>query len=57
MKMLTLAIALLLPANDTVTPPPVPSDLVVPAGKKAFLIGHAYGTQNYLCLPSTGGVA
>jgi hypothetical protein len=35
----------------------VPPDLEVPAEKKAFLIGHAYGTQNYLCLPSTTGVA
>ena len=66
MKRLTLAAAVSFPlsiavpalaAADHVTPPPVPSDLNVPAGKKAFLIGHAYGTQNYLCLPSTSGVA
>jgi Protein of unknown function (DUF3455) len=66
MKTLTLAAALSLPlsiavpafaAADHVTPPPVPSDLNVPAGKKAFLIGHAHGTQNYSCLPSATGVA
>ena len=36
-----------------VTPPPVPSDLQVDAGNKAFLVGHAVGTQNYICRPST----
>ena len=34
-----------------VTPPPVPSDIQVPEGNKAFLEGHAVGTQNYICLP------
>jgi hypothetical protein len=37
---------------DHVTPPPVPSDIQVPAGNKAFLEGHAVGTQDYICLPS-----
>jgi hypothetical protein len=36
---------------DDVTPPPVPSNIQVPAGNKAFLEGHADGTQNYNCLP------
>jgi hypothetical protein len=31
--------------------PPVPPGLQVPAGNKAFLVGHAVGTQNYICLP------
>jgi hypothetical protein len=31
--------------------PKVPDVLAVPAGSKAFLIGHAVGTQNYICLP------
>jgi hypothetical protein len=35
----------------SVTPPPVPASLKVPAGNKAFLVGHAVGTQNYICLP------
>ena len=36
---------------DHVTPPQLPTDLAVP-GHKAFLIAHAYGTQNYVCLPA-----
>jgi uncharacterized protein DUF3455 len=36
---------------DPVTPPPVPSPIAVPTGNKAFLVGHADGTQNYTCLP------
>ena len=34
------------------TPPQVPSNIVAPAGNKAFLLGHAIGTQNYICVPS-----
>jgi hypothetical protein len=37
---------------DLVTPPPVPSNIEVPAGNTAFLEGHAVGTQNYICLLS-----
>jgi Protein of unknown function (DUF3455) len=36
---------------DRVTPPPVPSNIQVPAGNKAFLEGHAVGTQDYICVP------
>lgn len=39
------------PARARVTPPPVPADIEVPAGNKAFLEGHAVGTQDYVCLP------
>jgi hypothetical protein len=39
------------PAADTA----VPSNLVVPTGHRAFLVGHARGSQNYICLPSTAG--
>ena len=35
-----------------ITVPPVPEDIKVPAGNKVFLVGHAVGTQNYVCLPS-----
>jgi hypothetical protein len=42
---------------DHVTPPRVPSTIQVPAGAKAFLEGHAVGTQNYICLPSASGFA
>jgi hypothetical protein len=37
-----------------VTPPEVPARLV-PTGATAFLVGHAVGTQNYICLPSGAG--
>jgi len=40
-----------------VTPPPVPDNLKVKEGNTAFLEGHAFGTQNYVCLPSGSGVA
>ena len=42
---------------DRVVPPSVPANLQVPTGSKAFLEGHAAGTQNYICLPSGSGVA
>jgi Protein of unknown function (DUF3455) len=42
---------------DRVIPPPVPSNIEVPAGNKAFLEGHAVGTQDYICLPSASGFA
>jgi hypothetical protein len=42
---------------DTVTPPGVPDNLKVETGNKAFLVGHAFGTQNYICLPSGTGFA
>jgi hypothetical protein len=38
--------------NDRVTPPPVPAELEVPEGNRLFFVGHAFGTQNYICLPS-----
>ena len=37
---------------QTVTPPPVPANIQVPAGNHAFLIGHGVGTQNYVCAPA-----
>ena len=37
-------------AHD-ITPPSVPTGLEVPAGHRPFLLGHATGTQNYICLP------
>jgi len=36
-----------------VTPPEVPEKLRVGDDFVAFLVGHATGTQNYVCLPST----
>src|SRR5438045_9632624 len=45
-------------AGAQVTPPPTPSDIAVPVGNSPFLVGHAFGSQGYTCLPtSTGGTA
>jgi hypothetical protein len=41
---------------EDVIPPAVPANLVIPQGHKAFAIGHAVGTQNYVCLPSGAAV-
>lgn len=37
-----------------IIPPQVPGNIAVPAGFEPFLVGHATGTQNYICMPSTG---
>jgi hypothetical protein len=44
-------------AAQTVTPPPTPTEITPPAGNSAFLVGHALGTQGYVCLPSGGGTS
>jgi hypothetical protein len=46
-------------AAQNVTVPPTPIDITVPEGNTAFLVGHAQGTQGYVCLPdpSTGGTS
>jgi len=38
-------------------PPTVPAAIQVPAGNTAYILGHATGTQGYICLPSTSGYA
>ena len=51
---LALAFAVSLPAHaGKVTPPAVPDNLKVDEGNHPFLVGHAFGTQNYVCAPST----
>jgi hypothetical protein len=51
---LAVAFAVSMPAHaGKVTPPPVPDNLQVDVGNHAFLVGHAFGTQNYVCAPST----
>jgi len=39
-------------AHKPPTPPNVPSNIVVLPPNRPFLVGHALGTQNYVCLPS-----
>lgn len=41
---------------DMIMPPTVPDMLSVDEENKPFLVGHAIGTQNYICLPSDDGV-
>lgn len=43
--------------DDCIAPPPVPSNIEVPEGNEAYLVGHAVGTQNYVCLPSGSAFA
>jgi Protein of unknown function (DUF3455) len=38
-----------------VTPPPTPVSITPPEGNSAFLVGHAQGTQGYVCLPDGAG--
>ena len=40
-----------------VTPPTVPTNIQVQAPNKAFLVGHAVGTQNYVCGPSAAAAS
>jgi Protein of unknown function (DUF3455) len=42
---------------ENLTPPPMPDQLQVLAPNELFLVGHAIGTQNYVCLPSGSGFA
>jgi hypothetical protein len=45
-------------AAAQVTPPPTPDTIAVPEGNSSYLVGHAFGSQGYTCLPtSTGGTA
>jgi len=32
--------------------PPIPGNLALPDGNNPYLVGHATGTQNYVCVPS-----
>ena len=42
---------------ENIQPPDVPVNIAVGAGYEPFLIGHATGTQNYVCVPQGGGYA
>jgi hypothetical protein len=44
-------------AAQKVTPPSTPPSITPPAGNSAFLVGHASGTQGYVCLPTSTGAA
>src|SRR5262245_38416673 len=48
---LAMAVTLTVHAEHVVVPD-MPSDLKVEDGYTAYLVGHATGTQNYICLPA-----
>jgi hypothetical protein len=53
-----VAVSLSQPAHaGNVTPPPVPTSIQVPEGNVPYLVGHATGTQNYVCVPKDGSFA
>ena len=37
---------------ENITPSTTPTIITPPAGNSAFLVGHALGTQGYVCLPT-----
>jgi hypothetical protein len=45
-------------AAENLIPPPTPTAITPPEGNTAFMVGHAFGSQGYTCLPtSTGGTS
>ena len=44
-------------AAQRVTPPTTPTDITPPEESSAFLLGHAFGTQGYVCLPTSTGAS
>ena len=50
--LVTAAVAQPAWAHKPITPPKVPDNIVVLPPNRPFLVGHALGTQNYVCLPS-----
>lgn len=43
--------------EQTITAPATPSAMTPPVGNSAFLLGHAVGTQGYVCLPTSPGAS
>jgi hypothetical protein len=40
-----------------ITPPATPGAITPPDGNSAFFLGHAVGTQGYVCLPTSAGAS
>jgi Protein of unknown function (DUF3455) len=60
----TLAVSGVAPAHEKapdtkaeITSPITPVAIAPPAGNSAFLVGHAVGTQGYVCLPTSTGAS
>jgi len=43
--------------KEEITSPTTPAAITPPAGNSAFLVGHAVGTQGYICLPTSTGAS
>ena len=43
--------------TQNITSPTTPPLITPPAGNSAFLVGHAFGTQGYICLPTSTGAS
>ncbi len=54
---LNASVAMAQPSPAEIDVPAVPHALKVPAGHDPYLVGHAIGTQNYVCLPTATGAA
>ncbi len=55
--LLTGSITPAAPASNDLTPPVTPPAITPPAGNTAYVLGHATGTQGYVCLPSGTGAS
>src|SRR5215471_11079333 len=42
---------------QNIASPTTPSIITPPEGNSAFLVGHAVGTQGYVCLPTSAGTS
>jgi hypothetical protein len=42
---------------QSIPSPATPTLITPPAGNTAFLVGHAFGTQGYVCLPTSPGAS
>jgi len=56
-SMAIVAVTIAARAEAQVIPPTVPANLEVEHGNTPFLVGHAVGTQNYICLLAPKGFA
>ena len=52
---MSFAIGAVTHATAQVTPPVTPTDIAVPTGNSPYLVGHAFGSQGYTCLPTADG--
>jgi len=42
---------------EKIPPPTTPGTITAPAGNSVFWLGHAVGTQGYVCLPTSAGAS